>query len=378
MDPYITLGVPKDASEIHIRTAYKVQSLKLHPDKAGVSSIAAFQRLNSAHQKALDNLKARQPTVEDASDCTSNNFEYAILKSTLRAQAKARLHTATLEKQRASSARVPKSPNSQNILKWLAGLSIKDTKASFTNPEINSTLSVTSKPGKLYDGYHNYPGLRPTSHREKLSGGLGDPSDYDQTPGFGSTAYASVPPHEPKINVLTVPHIGRRAARRAKRDDNVTAAPQALVQRTATTNDNSKAAQMLPQEYRAALRLEHKAQKDSQRIPNEWERAAAAVKRGHSIKSLYEGQFAIEKHTLRSHRHILNENRRSARLRDLKVLFLDLAPFRYGTTPEDIAWNEKYGTLLEERIRDSQLRLEERAREVLGFGTGGCRAIEGV
>jgi hypothetical protein len=119
---------------------------------------------------------------------------------------------------------------------------------------------------------------------------------------------------------------------------------------------------MLPQEYRAALRLEHKAQKDLQRVQNEWERAAAAVERGHSMRSLHEGQVATEKYTLRSHRQPLSENRRSARLRDLKVLFPDLAPFRYGTTPEDIAWNEKYETLLEDRIRDSQLRLEERAR----------------
>jgi hypothetical protein len=342
MDPYITLGVPKNASEVHIRTAYKVQSLKLHPDRAGVSSTAAFQRLNSAHQKALDNLKARQLTVEDASDCTSNNFEYAILKSTLRAQAKARLHAASLEKQRASSARVPKGLNSQNILEWLAGLSIKDTKASSTNPEVDSTPSVTRKPGKLYDDYYNYPGLRPTSHREQLFDGLGDTSDYDQTPGFNFPAYASVSPHEPKSNFLTVPHIGRRAARRAKRENNVTAASQALVQRTAITNDSSKAAQILTQEYHAALRLEHKAHKDLRRIQNDWERAAAAVKRCHSMKSLHEDQVATEEHTLRSHRQSLSENRRSARLRDLKVLFPDLAPFRYGITPEDIAWNEKY------------------------------------
>ena len=43
-DPYAVLGLERDCTHEQIRAAYRMQSLKYHPDRAGASCTAAFQR----------------------------------------------------------------------------------------------------------------------------------------------------------------------------------------------------------------------------------------------------------------------------------------------------------------------------------------------
>lgn len=54
-DPYILLGVPRDASEAVIRQAYKRKAMKMHPDRGG--SVTGFQELSQAYNTLLDPVK---------------------------------------------------------------------------------------------------------------------------------------------------------------------------------------------------------------------------------------------------------------------------------------------------------------------------------
>ena len=53
-DHYVALGLTVDATEKQIRAAYRMQSLKYHPDRAGASCTAAFQRVATAYAVLSD------------------------------------------------------------------------------------------------------------------------------------------------------------------------------------------------------------------------------------------------------------------------------------------------------------------------------------
>ena len=48
------LGITVDATEKQLKTAYRMRSLKFHPDRAGASSTAAFQRVAKAFDVLSD------------------------------------------------------------------------------------------------------------------------------------------------------------------------------------------------------------------------------------------------------------------------------------------------------------------------------------
>ena len=50
----MALGLTVDATEKQIRAAYRMQSLKYHPDRAGASCTAAFQRVATAYAVLSD------------------------------------------------------------------------------------------------------------------------------------------------------------------------------------------------------------------------------------------------------------------------------------------------------------------------------------
>lgn len=53
VDHYAVLGVSTDATDKQLKTAYRMRSLKFHPDKKG-GHTAAFQRIAEAHQTLSD------------------------------------------------------------------------------------------------------------------------------------------------------------------------------------------------------------------------------------------------------------------------------------------------------------------------------------
>jgi DnaJ-class molecular chaperone len=58
LDPYITLGLNKDASEDDVKKAYKKLALKYHPDKNGGDDIM-FKKVNEAYQILIDPVKRK-------------------------------------------------------------------------------------------------------------------------------------------------------------------------------------------------------------------------------------------------------------------------------------------------------------------------------
>lgn len=58
VDHYAVLGVPTDATDKHLKTAYRMRSLKFHPDKKG-GHTAAFQRIALAYETLSDADKRR-------------------------------------------------------------------------------------------------------------------------------------------------------------------------------------------------------------------------------------------------------------------------------------------------------------------------------
>lgn len=58
LDPYITLGLNKDASEDDVKKAYKKLALKYHPDKNGGDDVM-FKKVNEAYQILIDPVKRK-------------------------------------------------------------------------------------------------------------------------------------------------------------------------------------------------------------------------------------------------------------------------------------------------------------------------------
>lgn len=58
LDPYITLGLNKDAPEDEIKKAYKKLALKYHPDKNGGDDVM-FKKVNEAYQILIDPVKRK-------------------------------------------------------------------------------------------------------------------------------------------------------------------------------------------------------------------------------------------------------------------------------------------------------------------------------
>lgn len=67
-DPYVALGLPRDASEGDIRSAYRALALVHHPDRGG--DPAAFQRATEAHDVLSDPARRARydatGTIDDA------------------------------------------------------------------------------------------------------------------------------------------------------------------------------------------------------------------------------------------------------------------------------------------------------------------------
>jgi DnaJ-class molecular chaperone len=58
LDPYITLGLNKEASEDDVKKAYKKLALKYHPDKNGGDDVM-FKKVNEAYQILIDPVKRK-------------------------------------------------------------------------------------------------------------------------------------------------------------------------------------------------------------------------------------------------------------------------------------------------------------------------------
>jgi molecular chaperone DnaJ len=58
-DPYVILGVPKNATDKEIKNAYRAMALKHHPDKnpGNEAATAKFQEIIKAYEILYDNQK---------------------------------------------------------------------------------------------------------------------------------------------------------------------------------------------------------------------------------------------------------------------------------------------------------------------------------
>ena len=54
MNFYVVLGVPRDADEETIRTAYRILARRYHPDRGAGSSAEKFRSVNEAYQTLTD------------------------------------------------------------------------------------------------------------------------------------------------------------------------------------------------------------------------------------------------------------------------------------------------------------------------------------
>ena len=78
-DCYSVLGVPTNATDAQLKSAYQKQSVNIHPDRKG-GSAAAFQRLTAAYQ-TLINPETRQLYDEAVNDVMTKkrNEGYSLL-----------------------------------------------------------------------------------------------------------------------------------------------------------------------------------------------------------------------------------------------------------------------------------------------------------
>ena len=77
---YDDLGVPRGASPVAIKKAYRKLALEHHPDKSTASdAVAQFVRVDRAY-KVLSNADARAEYDEDGSNITAEKFE-ALVKT---------------------------------------------------------------------------------------------------------------------------------------------------------------------------------------------------------------------------------------------------------------------------------------------------------
>jgi hypothetical protein len=91
-DHYIVLGVTVDATEKQLKAAYRMKSLKYHPDRAGASYTAAFQRVASAFavlsdpekRQAYDEGKDVKASRKDGRDDDDSEEEAEEHKQSLR------------------------------------------------------------------------------------------------------------------------------------------------------------------------------------------------------------------------------------------------------------------------------------------------------
>jgi hypothetical protein len=63
VDHYAVLGVTTDATEKQLKTAYRMKSLKFHPDKKG-GHTAAFQRIAEAYEVPASSLLPLLPRLQ--------------------------------------------------------------------------------------------------------------------------------------------------------------------------------------------------------------------------------------------------------------------------------------------------------------------------
>jgi hypothetical protein len=253
MDPHIILGVSIDASEIEIRSAYKALSRLLHPDKAGESSTAAFQRLNVAYSKLIDD-KVRQPTVEDAPDdvevCEVEiwNFEA----------------TSWRDLQKETNANRPKTRQRK------ASLDGADEPVEALDWDAAGNRPSPTKIHKSSSGWIKSESTRRESNGQEASGSRGE--DHDKLQSEQKAILTDVSCDKEATGALRLSYVdpnsatcscgcgGSSSLSRYHKSREVTIVEQQPKQTMMTKRDILKA-KMQNQRYREHFRNEHKAEK---------------------------------------------------------------------------------------------------------------------
>lgn len=60
MNFYTVLGIPRDADEEMIRSAYRALARRYHPDRGSGSSTEKFRRVNKAYETLIHNARRQQ------------------------------------------------------------------------------------------------------------------------------------------------------------------------------------------------------------------------------------------------------------------------------------------------------------------------------
>ena len=60
MDFYTVLGIPRDADEEMIRSAYRALARRYHPDRGSGSSTEKFRQVNEAYETLIQNSRRQQ------------------------------------------------------------------------------------------------------------------------------------------------------------------------------------------------------------------------------------------------------------------------------------------------------------------------------